>query len=266
MSNMQIVDDSDDERDSILIITGDVDFLRYFVYELKSQYRILHALDGIEGMKKAKKSTPDIIILDVMMCGTDGLELCRNLKSDVVTSHIPIIILAITGGEEKEAEALEAGVDDFMVRSLCSRILKARIGNLLESRRKLRERFSHEVRLKPADIVVTPSDENFLHRTVEIIEAHMSDPEFKVESFSRNMGLSRSQLFRKIKKLTSETPVYFIQTIRLRRAAQLLEKSYLTVTEISYEVGFKYPSHFSQLFHSKFGQSPKEYRKRFLNQ
>jgi signal transduction histidine kinase/DNA-binding response OmpR family regulator/streptogramin lyase len=259
-NNVEDIPEADQE--TLLFIEDDGDLRCYLKDELKGQYRILEASDGAQGLKKARQFVPDLIVSDVMMCGMDGLELCRKLKSDAVTSHIPIILLTARSTEEHQVEGLETGADDYIAKPFHLQALKARIRNLLASRRKLRERFSREIRVEPADIVVTSTDEKFLRRAIKTIEAHLSDSDFGVESFGREIGLSRSQLFRKIKGLTSETPIDFIQTIRLRRAAQLLEKSDLSVTEISYEVGFKYPSHFSQLFHAKFGQSPKEYRQR----
>jgi DNA-binding response OmpR family regulator/anti-sigma regulatory factor (Ser/Thr protein kinase) len=250
-----------DPRKTLLIIEDDGELRNYLRNELRAGFRILEAYDGEQGLRKARQSVPDCILSDVMMCNMDGLELCRKLKTDKVTSHIPVVLLTARSGEEHQVEGLETGADDYIIKPFYMEALKARIHNLIDSRSKQKERFSREIRLEPADIVVTPVDEKFLRQAIGIIEAHLTDPDFGVEPFGREIGLSRSQLFRKIKGLTSETPIDFIQTIRLRRAAQLLERTDLSITEISYEVGFKYPSHFSHLFHAKFGQSPKEFRR-----
>jgi signal transduction histidine kinase/ligand-binding sensor domain-containing protein/DNA-binding response OmpR family regulator len=249
------------DKEILLIIDDDRDMRLFLKQEFQDHFRVIQAKDGAEGLKKARQAVPDCIISDVMMNEMDGMELCRALKKDEATSHIPIILLTARTGEECELEGLETGADDYVSKPFHMQTLKARVRNLLESRKLLRERFGLEIRLEPGDIAVSPVDGQFLKQAVETIEKHMADPEFGVDKFGREIGLSRSQLFRKFKSLVSDTPVDFIQSIRLKRASQLLEKTDMTVTEISYEVGFKYPSHFSQLFHARFGKSPKEYRR-----
>jgi YesN/AraC family two-component response regulator len=217
--------------------------------------------NGREGWELAQSHLPDVILSDIIMNEIDGIQLCRLLKSHELTSYIPVILLTARNNETQQLEGFETGADDYFTKPFNLNLLRIRLRNLLESRRRLRARFSREVRVMPQDIIVTSSDEQFLKRAMEIVELNLAEPNLDVQMLSHQLGLSRSQLFRKIKAMTALTPIEFIQNIRLKRAAQLLEKSRLTITEICYEVGFNYPSHFTKSFQDEFGISPKEYRK-----
>jgi len=248
---------------TLLIVEDDSDLREYLAGELEGSYRIVTAANGQRGLQLALELIPDLILSDIMMFEMDGIELCKRIKTNPLTSHIPVILLTARSSEAHQLEGLATGADDYLAKPFNLEILKTRIRNLLESRRLLRERFSREVRIMPKDVVITNLDEQFLERAIGIVEEHLSDQNFDVQTFSHHMGLSRAQLFRKLKALTSETPVEFIQTIRLKRAAQMLAESHMNVTEICFEVGFNYPSHFAKLFHAKFGFSPKEYRREY---
>jgi signal transduction histidine kinase/ligand-binding sensor domain-containing protein/DNA-binding response OmpR family regulator len=256
-----IADLRPEDAETVLIIEDDAEMRSYLGQRLGESFRILEAPDAAAGTALAAERLPDLILSDVMMDGMDGLELCRRLKNDPVTGHIPVVLLTARQEESSQMEGLESGADDYIVKPFNMETLRARLRNLLETRRRLREKFSREWRSDPADLAENPADAEFLKRAVSLIEINLSDPEFGVEKLSREIGLSRSQLFRKMKALTSETPFDFIQTIRMRKAVQLLEKTDRSVTEIAYDVGYKYPSHFSQLFHSRLGKSPKEFRR-----
>ncbi|NOY59462.1 MAG: response regulator transcription factor, partial [Calditrichaeota bacterium] len=246
----------------ILIVEDSTDMKSYIRDELRHAYRIVDASNGKQGIALAKKVMPDLIISDIMMPEMDGIELCKQIKGNEITSHIPVILLTARSSEEIKMEGLKTGADDYITKPFNIRTLSVRISNLLESRKKLRERFSKEIKLQPSDITITSIDEKFLQRAIKIVEDNISNEEFDVVMFCKQIGMSRSQLFRKLKALTSQAPNEFIRTIRLKRAAQLLEKSQMTVTEVCYEVGFNYPSHFSQHFRAQFGISPKSYQKK----
>lgn len=249
------------EVPAILIVEDDADLRDYLRSELEGEYRILAATDGQKGLKLALDMLPDLILSDIMMFEMNGIELCKRVKTNPLTSHIPVLLLTARSSEVHQLEGFETGADDYIVKPFNLDILKTRIRNLLESRKRLRERFSREVRFMPKDVVINDLDEQFLARAISTVEAHLSDQNFGVQIFSQKMGLSRAQLFRKLKALTAETPLEFIQTIRLKRAAQLLAESQMNIAEICFEVGFNYPSHFARLFHAKFGFAPKEYRR-----
>lgn len=253
--------DKQDEHQTVLIVEDDRELRKYLKNELKSEYTVIEAFDGKHGLQLATKIMPDLILSDVMMCEMNGLEFTKVIKSNELTSHIPIILLTARSSEIHQLEGLDTGADDYVTKPFNLQSLKARIRNMLYARKQLRERFSREIRLEPKDIVINSVDEKFLQRAISIIEEHIAESEFNIEKLSKKLGLSRSQLFRKLKGLISETPNEFIQTIRLKRAAQYLAKSEMSITEICYEVGFNYPSHFTKLFQAKFGVPPKDFRK-----
>jgi DNA-binding response OmpR family regulator len=253
--------ESPQDAETLLIIEDDAEMRGYLKRILGESFHILEAPDAASGFEQAVGQVPDLVLSDVMMDGPDGVELCRRLKNDPVTSHIPVVLLTARQEESSQVEGLASGADDYIIKPFSMETLKARVRNLLDGRKRLRERFRRESGLDPAEVAGSPADAEFLSRAIGLIESSLSDPEFGVEKFSREIGLSRSQLFRKMKALTSETPFDFIQTIRLRKAVQLLERTDRSVTEVAYDVGFKYPSHFSQLFHARFGKSPKEFRR-----
>ena len=243
----------------LLIVEDTEDVRNYLRGFLAPHYKLEEAPDGKEGMEKAIESLPDLVISDVMMPKMDGFQLCEKLKTDERTSHIPVILLTARAAEASKLEGLETGADDYLVKPFSAKELTIRIKNLIDQRQKLRERFTRDITLSPKDISVTSADERFLNRAIEIIENNMSDPDFDVDVFGKEIAFSHSQLRRKLKALTSQSPVEFIRTLRLKRAASLLEQAYGNVAEISYEVGFNNPSYFAECFRKQFGKSPSEY-------
>jgi AraC-like DNA-binding protein len=181
------------------------------------------------------------------------------LKSDERTSHIPIILLTARAAKADKIEGFETGADDYIPKPFDADELLVRIKNLIEQRRKLRERFSREVFLNPEKIAITSMDEVFLKRAMDIAQENISDPEFGVDFFSKKIGLSRSQLHRKIHALTDQSVSQFIRSLRLRKAVQLLEKRAGTISEIAYQVGFNSSAYFTKCFHEQFKLSPSDY-------
>jgi signal transduction histidine kinase/ligand-binding sensor domain-containing protein/DNA-binding response OmpR family regulator len=243
----------------VLIVEDNQDVRAYIRDFLESDYRVKEARDGVDGFEKATNTIPDLIISDVMMPNMDGFELCEKLKTDERTSHIPVILLTARASEKSKLEGLETGADDYIIKPFSARELQVRVKNLIEQRRKLRERFSHESALKPKDIAITSADERFLQRAMDTIEAQIGNPDFSVNDFGKKVGLSHSQLHRKIRALTDRSPIEFIRTLRLKRAADLLKQHFGNVAEIAYEVGFNNPSYFAECFRKLFGKSPSEY-------
>jgi DNA-binding response OmpR family regulator len=247
------------DRPIILIVEDTEDVRNYIKGFLESKYQINEAQDGNDGYEKALEIIPDLIVSDVMMPGMDGFQLCEKLKTDERTSHIPVILLTARASEGSKLEGLETGADDYIIKPFNSKELEIRIKNLIEQRQKLRERFTKDVTLSPKDISVTSADERFLNRAIAIIETHIGDQDFGVDIFGREIGLSHSQLHRKIRALTNHSPVEFIRTIRLKRALSLLKQKYGNVAEIAFEVGFNNPSYFTECFRKQFGKSPSDY-------
>lgn len=250
---------ADESLPLLLVVEDNADMRRYMRNHLEADYRIIEANNGAEGVDKATEEIPDVVISDVMMPKMDGFELCRRLKTDEKTSHIPIILLTAKAASESKLEGLKTGADDYLVKPFDAMELIIRIKNLIEQRRKLRERFQREVTLQPHDIPITPAAEQFLNKAKETVENHLSDGNFGLDVFAEEMALSRSQLHRKLYALTGVSPGDFIRSMRLQRAALLLQKHFGPVTQVAYEVGFNNPSHFSESFRRQFGVTPSKY-------
>ncbi|HZI24134.1 MAG TPA: response regulator, partial [Chryseolinea sp.] len=226
---------------------------------LYPDYRVMEAADGQEGYRLAVETIPDLILTDLMMPKMDGIELCRKLKQESKTDHIPIIMLTAKASGESKIEGLETGADDYIIKPFESGELLARIKNLIDGREKLRERFSREITLQPASIAITSTDEKMLHHVMQIMEEHIADSNFGVEEFCQEAGMSRTQLHRKLKALTAQSPGDFIRIMRLRRAADLLTNHAGNIAEVAFMVGFNDPSYFTKCFQKQFGKTPSEF-------
>ena len=251
--------DNSKERPIVLIVEDHPDVRRYLRDRLARRYRPLEAQNAEKGFALATRKVPDLVITDVMMPGLDGFELCRTLKEDMRTSHIPVILLTARGSEESRLEGLGTGADDYLIKPFNTRELLARVENLIQTRRKLRERFSREILVKPGSIAVGSADEAFLRKAMAVLERFLADSDFGVTRLAEELGFSRRQLHRKITALTGEPPADLVRNFRLERAADLLLQKAGTVSEIAYATGFKSPSHFSNLFHEHYGVPPSEY-------
>jgi DNA-binding response OmpR family regulator len=256
------VETGDSKSHIILVVEDNADVRAYVREYLVPLYQVLEARDGIEGMEKAKETIPDLIISDVMMPKMDGYELCRILKLDEKTSHIPIILLTAKAGQENKIEGLETGADDYLTKPFDAKELLVRVKNLIALRRKLRERFSLGQVLKPGEIVVTSIDDAFLRKAMGVVEQRLGDESFSVEDLAHEAGMSRSQLHRKLTALTNQSPSDFIRYMRLHRAMELLTKHAGTVSEVAYSVGFSGVSYFTKCFQEQFGALPSEVKKK----
>lgn len=248
-------------KSKILIIEDNTDMRHFIKTDLIEEYDVIEAIDGIDGFKKAVSFNPDLIISDIMMPRMDGIELCKKLKLDERTSHISVILLTAHSSHENMLEGLETGADDYLGKPFNNEELKLRIRNIIDTRNRIREKFCNMVNLEPENIAVTPVDKKLIEKAIKIVEDHMDDADFNVETFSDLIGMHRGSLYNRIKAITNLPPREFFTMIRLKRAEQLLKESGLTITEISYQVGFKDPSHFSKLFKKQFGVSPREFVK-----
>ncbi|MBV6506060.1 MAG: Sensor histidine kinase RcsC [Syntrophorhabdaceae bacterium] len=243
----------------ILVVEDNRDVCTYIRQYLEPAFKVIEAHDGIEGATRAFEVIPDLIISDVMMPKRDGNELCRILKTDEKTSHVPVIMLTAKADSESKVHGLEIGADDYLIKPFDSKELLARVHNLIRLRQQLRERFSREVVLKPQDIAITPMDEVFLNKVKAAVEKHLGDEDFEVEALGHEVGMSRSQIHRKLKALTDQSASQFIRSLRLQRAVELLKQNAGTVAEIAYQVGFGSQAYFTKCFHEQFGCTPKEY-------
>ena len=243
----------------ILVVEDNADVRSYICEHLQDNYHVLQAENGEEGLAKAQETIPDLIITDVMMPKMNGYEFSNHIREDQRTSHIPIVMLTAKAAEEDKIEGLETGVDDYLTKPFSPQELRVRIRNLVEQRRKLRERFTRQTALKPSEIAVTSKDKEFLERVLAVVEANLGDEHFDIESLASEVAMSRAQLHRKLKALTNQSSGQFILSIRLQRAADLLKQNAATVSEIAYQTGFNNPSYFARCFKKQFGCSPTEF-------
>lgn len=243
----------------MLIVEDDAD-IRYFIKSIfKNDYKIFESKNGQEGIEKAFKTIPDIIISDVMMPLKNGFELCNILKEDEKTSHIPIILLTAKTGEENEIVGLNTGADDYITKPFSAKKLVVRVEKLIELRKRLRHRYQQDLIQLPKDIAITSTDEKFLNRVETLFKTHLTDPSFNAESFSKTIGMSRMQLHRKLIAITGLSTTAFIRSQRLKIAMQLLKASDATISEVAYTSGFNTVSYFIKCFKEIYGETPSEY-------
>ncbi|MHB8337406.1 MAG: hybrid sensor histidine kinase/response regulator transcription factor [Ignavibacteriaceae bacterium] len=249
----------------LLIIEDNFDVRNYIKNNLKADYKIFEAADGLEGWNKSIEQIPDLIISDVMMPKMDGFRLCNKLKSDERTSHIPIILLTAKATTDDKITGFETGADDYIIKPFDTEELKARIKNLIDQRERIHEHFRKNGLFEIDEVNITPVDYRFLQRTITNINEHISDSSFSVEKLAENMAVSRSLLLRKIEALIGEPPIELIKSTRMHKAAKLIESIFGNISEIALEVGFNNPSYFAECFKKQFGVTPTQYHRNMGN-
>jgi len=251
----------EEQKPRLLIVEDNEELRAYLEGLFKSVYEVLLASDGQEGLAIAqKKEAPDIVVSDVMMPKMDGFELCKRLKTNLKTSHIPVLLLTAKTSEPARLDGLRIGADDYISKPFVPEELLLRVRNTLTTRKRIRETFSRVINLDPSEISVTSADEEFLVDALSFVEAHIDDLELNVVRLAFALNVSRALLFTKLKALTNQTPGNFIKGIRIKRAAQLLATNKLNVSEVAYRVGFRDPKYFSKCFKEAYGVSAHSYR------
>lgn len=246
---------------SVLLVEDNEDMRTFLIEHLSKQYRVIKAVNGEEGIQKATSKIPDLIITDLMMPKMDGIELSKKLKTNIATSHIPVIMLTAKAGIENKIQGLETGADDYLTKPFDARELLVRTSNLIEQRRKLRENFTNKkIGLRPDKITVTSIDQKFLEQVLKLLEQQYTNSDFGVTDMQNDLGMSKSQFHRKMKALTNESPGELLRNFRLKRAAQLLAQDADTVTQIAYKVGFNDLSYFTKCFKALHGMLPSAYK------
>lgn len=240
----------------LLLVEDNEDFRFYLKDNLRHEYNIVEARNGMDGWKKALETLPDLIVSDIMMPEMNGIELCRRIKSDSRLSHTPIILLTARSAEEQKLEGFESGADDYISKPFNFEILVSRIRNLIHLREKIHAVFPAQLDVKASTLKITSLDEQFIQKAIQCVEENISNPDFSVENLSHELGISRAHFYKKIVALTGKSPLEFIRVIRLQHAAQLLEKSQLTVAEIAYKVGFNNPKYFARYFKEEYHMLP----------
>ena len=258
------ISSSADNGAILLLVEDNMEFREFLSGELTAEgYRVIQAADGIEAQERLQANQNiDIIVSDIMMPRMDGVELCRNLKSDIKTSHIPIILLTARSGNESMLEGYDAGADLYLTKPFNIAILQNRIKHLQAQGEKRRQVFLQSVELKSEELAGNDLDRQFITRAVELVEANMTNTDYSVEMFAGDLHTDRTNLYRKLQTLTGQKPTEFIRTIRLKRAAQLLESSNYSISEIVDLCGFSTPSYFAYSFKKMFGKTASEYQKK----
>lgn len=279
-AELSVIDDEsvradDDSRPLVLVIDDNPDMRLLLTSLLGGEYRVIRASNGREGLRMAVKYVPDLIICDVMMPGMEGTECCRLLKEEVSTSHIPVLMLTACALDEDRIKGYARGADGYLPKPFNSDVLKARVGNLIENRRRIRDLYSHGDGLTPPQPVhdaapAAPStsapasdiDSEFYNRFLKIVGERMSNADLSVDMLASEMGLGRSQFYRKIKALTNYSPVELLRNLRLQAARRMVTSTEKTISEIAYETGFSTPAYFTKCFRDAFGATPTELRSR----
>lgn len=247
-------------RPTVLVIDDNADIRHYVKTLLAEEYQVLDAPEAATGIRLAMKYVPDVIVSDVMMPGMDGVECCRRLKTELQTCHIPVILLTACSLDEQRIQGYNGGADSYISKPFNSQLLLSRIRNLIDSRRQLRQFFGDNQTLAKENL--SDMDKDFVSRFKALVEEKMGDAELNVEDLGKDMGLSRVQLYRKLKSLTNYAPNELLRQARLKKAASLLASSEMTIAEIAYEVGFSSPSYFTKCYKEQFGESPTDFLKR----
>ena len=253
-----------EDKKSVLVIDDNQDIRDYVRAVLQDEYHVLEAANGQEGIQMAMKYVPDAIICDVMMPVMDGMECCRRLKSELQTSHIPVMMLTAYAVDEQKIKGYECGADSYISKPFSARLLTARLHNLIDNRRRLQHFFTDNLNtpVPQAKPTVNEVDKSFMEKLRHLIDENLSNPNLSVEELGEQIGLSRVQLYRKTKALCGYSPNELLRIARLKRAASLLASTEKTVAEITYEVGFSSPSYFTKCYKEYFGEIPTDFLKR----
>lgn len=261
-----IVEDTADSLDvdkklTLLVVEDNLEFRNFLAESLAEFYHVVVASNGQEGSEMVLEKVPDLVISDIMMPLVDGIELCKRIKTDIRISHIPVILLTAKISEEYQLVGYEAGADAYIAKPFNMDILFLRIRKLIEQQESRRALFQKTINVNPSSLTITSLDEKLVQKALDCVERNMDNPEYSVEELSTDIGMNRTHLYRKLHSIVGMTPSDFIRSIRLKRAAQLMEKSQLTVAEIADMVGFNTQKYFSKYFKEMFGVYPSQYGK-----
>ena len=224
-------------------------------------FTVFTAVDGVEGWEKSLDLLPNLIVSDIMMPNSDGLTLCGKIKQHPKTAHIPVILLTARVAVVHELEGLEMGADEYMAKPFNPNILLAKIAAILQGRHQLKEYYHRQILLEPTELSIPDAERQLLEKAMTIVEANLCEPDFKVPTLVREMGMSQSTFYRQIKAITGKSVVEFIKDVRMKRAAQLIITGKLRVSEVAAKVGMEDMDYFRKTFQSVFNMSPTDYAK-----
>ena len=248
-------------RFTILVADDSRDLCTFIADSLSTEYNVLTAADGEEALQMLRKNTVNLVVSDIMMPKIDGLELCKRIKTDIKWSHIPVILLTAKSADMSIVEGLQQGADDYITKPFNIEHLRLRVQKFIDWTATSHRTFRQKIEVAPSEITITPLDEKFVEQAIAIVEKHIADTEYSVEQLGHDLGMSRTNLYKKLVTITGKGPHDFIRTIRLKRAYQLLEKSQMNISEIAYHVGYSSPKRFSENFKNEYGMTPSEFVK-----
>ena len=254
-----LIESSEIDKPLVLLVDDNEDIRTYLRESLKGRYRIIEASDGKEAWKKALSSHPEIIVSDVNMPNMDGIALVKKIKKDSRTKHIPVILLTVLSDEINQLKGLETGASDYLTKPFSFQLLNIKINNLLNLNHTFKDTYSKQISIEVPEIAFASEDEMYLLKISQYVEDHISSPDLSITELSKKMNTSRGTLYNRILSLTGETPVEYIRSIKLKKAAMLLEKSDMKISHIGYEVGFSNPNYFTRAFKAKYHVSPSQY-------
>jgi signal transduction histidine kinase/ligand-binding sensor domain-containing protein/DNA-binding response OmpR family regulator len=243
----------------VLVVEDNEELRQYLVQLFTADYEVLTAADGVDGWQLALAQLPDLVISDVMMPRSDGLELCQKIKQHAKTAHIPVLLLTARTAETHELEGIGLGADEYMSKPFNPTLLQAKVEAMLRYRRKLHAYYQRQLLLEPTEIVVADADREFLEQAMTVVEKYLEEPEFSVLVFAQEMAMSQSAFYRRLKNITGQTAVEFIRDVRMKRAAQLLTQSQLRISEVALQVGMSDAKYFGKTFQKVYNMSPSEF-------
>lgn len=246
-------------RKKILLVEDNKEFREFLRDEMNERFDIIEAADGEEGELLAMKENPDIIISDIMMPKRNGFELCKAIKSNINMSNIPVILLTARISKSAEMTGYEMGADAYIAKPFSLALLFNRVEHLLALQLQRQKEFQQNIEVNPQKLTITPLDEDLLNRILACIEKNLSNSEYSIADLSKDVMMSRMNLYRKLQAITGQSPTDFVKTIRLKKAAQLLLENRYTIVEVAYTVGFNTPSYFTRVFKEQFGITPTQY-------
>ena len=244
----------------ILFIDDNKDLRELIQHIFSKKYQIFIAENALQGLELLKNTPVDIIICDIMMPQMNGLEFCRQIKGDIQTNHIPIIMLTAKNATDDQIECYKAGAESYIAKPFEMKILQARIDNLLQSREQSRQSFRSKMEINISNLNYQTSDEEFLNNAMQCVERHIQESEFDTVQMANELHISRSTLSRKCKVISGCTPLEFIRNIKLKYACALLKKKTISISEVAYATGFSSPKYFTKCFKEEFGMTPTEYQ------
>lgn len=250
-----------EDNPTVLLVEDNEELLNLMTEILSLHYKVLTAANGVEAFKIVMDNSVDIIISDVMMPEMDGLELCRALKRDLITSHIPIILLTAKSSTSDRIDCYNAGADGYISKPFDLKVLEARINNFISTKKRKQEQFKSDVEINISTLEYPSLDEEFLKEAILLIEENLTEYEFDINAFAEGLKMSKSSLYRKIKTMTGLSPIEFIRNIKLKHACKMLKQTSMTISEVAYSSGFSDPKYFATCFRAEFGMTPRNYQK-----